>query len=180
MAPLPRRENSETMFRMTALDVQVSTEAAALRLLGCGDVVVGPVVFGGARFWASIAVDEREVARRRRHGIGALDDEEDLKEHLAAGRPPAVRLQACLVRDSDPDHALQRASLLAGYAPRAVLVDESVDMLSVAVDAALLDQGLIVLRADGRLDVVATPGPRVDGRGLDVRELALRERTYAA
>ena len=84
------------------------------------------------------------------------------------------------MRDSDPDHALQRASLLAGYAPRAVLVDESVDMLSVAVDAALLDQGLIVLRADGRLDVVATPGPRVDGRGLDVRELALRERTYAA
>ena len=168
------------MFRMTGLDVQVSVEAAALRLLGYDDVIVGPVVFGTVRFWAAIVVDDGEISRRRAEGVGALDDEEDLKRHLAAGRPPAVRLQACLVREPDPAYAMRRASLLAGYAPRAVLVDEAVDVLSVAVGAALLDQGLVVLRVDGRLDVVAAPGPRVRGHGLDVRELALRERTYGA
>jgi hypothetical protein len=168
------------MFHMTGSDVEVSVEAAALRLLGHGGEVVGPLVFGAVRFWAAVVVNDAEVARRQTENVGALEGPDELSRHLAAGRPPAVRLRGCLVSEPDSPRALQHASLLAGYAPRSILIDESVDVLAVSVDAALLDQGVIVRRGDGRLEVVATPGSRVPGHGLDNRELALREKVYGA
>jgi hypothetical protein len=59
---------------VTASDVEASIEAAALRLLGYGGVVVGPVDFGAVRFRASMAVDDGEVAQRPVQAVGALDD----------------------------------------------------------------------------------------------------------
>lgn len=169
------------MFRMTPPRVESSPEAAALRLVGGdGGVVVGPVVFGGVRFWTSVDIDAVEVARRRGEGVGALADMAALRTHLGNGRVAAVRLRGCLVREHDSAQSLRHASLLAGYAPRSVLIKDTDDVLGVMVDASLLEQGVIVRRADGQLDVVATPGPRVRGHGLDVRELALLETVYAA
>lgn len=168
------------MFHMPESDVQVSTEAAALRLIGCNGDVVGPLEFGAVRFWASVVVDEGELARRRAECVGALAGADELSRHLAAGRAPAVKLRGCLVSDVDPARASQHASLLAGYAPRAILIDEFSDVLAVAIDAAVLDQGVVVRRPDGHLDVLATAGPRVRGHGLDIREFALREKAYAS
>ena len=74
---------------------------------------------------------------------------------------------------------MRDASLLAGYSPRSILVGEGADMLAVTVNAALLDQGMIICHRDGRLDVIATPGPAVAGHGLDRRELALLEAVAA-
>lgn len=161
--------------------VEPSLEAAATRLAtGGGGLVVGPVVFGGVRFWASVEPDLAEVARRREDGVGALVDSAALRAHLANDRPAAVRLLGCLVREYDAAQALRQASLLAGYAPRSVLIDETDDVLGVMVDASLLDQGVIVRRSSGQLEVVAGPGPRVHGSGLDARELGLLETVYGA
>ncbi len=168
------------MFPVNQPYVEPSQEAAATRLAtGGGGVVVGPVVFGGVRFWASVELDAEEVARRREEDVSALVDSAALRAHLADGRPAAVRLLGCLVREHDAAQALRQASLLAAYAPRSVLIDETDDVLGVMVDASLLDQGVIVRRSRGQLDVVAGPGPRVRGSGLDVRELGLLETVYA-
>jgi|GEM_PF-5429479 len=168
------------MFHMTGCDVESTPEAAALRLVGHDGAVVGPVVFAGVRFWACVDVDIAEIARRRSEGVGALSDPDALRDHLDAGRSPAVGLLGCLVHEHTPTRSLQQASMLAGYAPRSILIHDGDDVLAVAVDAALLDQGVIVDRGGGRLELVATPGPRVPGHGLDARELALRETVYAA
>jgi hypothetical protein len=173
------------MFPMIGPGVESSLEAAALRTVIGGGAVVGPVVFAGVRFWASAEIDNAEVGRRRTEGVGALADPAAMGAHLGAGRGAAVRLLSCLVHEHDPRQSLRLASLLAGYAPRSILIDDSDDVLGVSIDAALLDQGVIVRRADGQLDVMATPGSRVARRGageshLDLREFALLETVYAA
>jgi hypothetical protein len=166
---------------LVSRQVESTREAAALRLVTTGDgPIVGPVEFAGIRFWAAIQLNTTEIDRRRPGGHGALRGDAALHEHLAAGRPPAVRLRGCLVSEGDPARSLRDASMLAGYTSRSILVDEGTDLLAVTVDAALLDQGVITCHRDGRLDVVATPGPPVAGRGLDRRELALLETVYAA
>jgi len=158
-----------------------SRETAALALVATGDgPIVGPVEFAGIRFWAAIQLNTPEIARRRLNGHGALRGDGALREHLAAGRAPVVRLLGCLVSEGDPARSLRDASQLAGYSPRSILVGEGADMLAVTVNAALLDQGVIICHRDGRLDVVATPGPALAGHGLDRHELALSEAVYAA
>jgi hypothetical protein len=69
--------------------------------------------------------------------------------------------------------------LFAGYAPRAVLVRDKEDLMALSVDAALLDQGVVVSR-DGHFQLLAEAGPRVDGHGFDAREWELLETVYAA
>jgi hypothetical protein len=169
------------MFHMTRC-VEPGQEAVALGLVADGDgPTVGPVDFGGVQFWAAIEVDASEVTRRRVNGLhGALHGDVALQAHLDAELPPAVQLRGCLVSTGTPALSLQRASQLAGYAPRSILVDERDDLLAVMVDAALLDQGVVVGYRDGRLEVAATPGPRVPGRGLDRRELLLLETVFSA
>lgn len=169
------------MFLMSPLDVEPSVEEAALRLVSrSADLVVGPVNFGGVRFWAAVDLDRTEIARRHEEGVAVLDNPAELQIHLSNGRPPPVRLHGCLVREHKPASSLQHASLLAGYTARSILIDDTDDVLAVMVDAAVLDQGVIVRRADGWLDVLGGPGPRVPGHGLDVRELSLLESVYGA
>jgi len=152
----------------------------AMRLLGWTGITVGPVTFSGVRFWTSVTVDWDEHQRRLGEGNGAVCDRRELGRLLQAGPDdrrirPAVVIRGCLVVDRDAATALQDASMLAGYSPRAVLIPE----LVVLVDAAVLDQGVVVTSASG-LQRLALPGPRVSGQGFDAREWELLETVYDA
>src|SRR4249919_2432865 len=89
----------------------------AAEALGWDGEVVGPLSFGGARFWAVAQITILEEGQEER---------------------PDVRLAGCLVSGAAPDVASE-ASLLAAYAPRAVLVDQGEDLTGLLVDAAILD-----------------------------------------
>lgn len=131
--------------------------AEAARCLGWVGDVAGPVSFGGVCFWA--------VADVSRSGDGE-------------GRPE-VRLSGCLLA-GHAGPALQReASLLAAYTPRAVLVGAGRDLTGVLVDAAILDQGVVVAGAGG-VQLLATAGPRVAFGPTTPREQELLARVYAA
>jgi hypothetical protein len=70
--------------------------------------------------------------------------------------------------------------MLAGYCSRAVLVPDTGDILGVCADAALLDQGVLVLGHSG-ISRLALAGPRVATQGiLEAREWELLERVYEA
>jgi hypothetical protein len=164
--------------------VQATDAAEAIRLLGWGVCVVGPVEFGGVRFWAGACIDRAEHAHRMRMRVGPVLERHRLAEHLESLQgsrtiQPAVRLLGCLVADDDAAAAVRAASLLAGYAPRAILVRSKEDLTALAVDAALLDQGIVVIQ-NGRLQVLSEAGPRVTGLGFDAREWELLETVYAA
>lgn len=172
------------MFLMLQGVVEATDTAEAIRLLGWGACVVGPVAFSGVRFWAGAHVDRCEHVRRRQAGIGPVLARDVLARHIESGMGPgtlrpAVRLLGCLVAADDAAAATRGASLLAGYAPRAVLVREKEDLMALAVDAALLDQGVVVTR-DGHFQLLAEAGPRVVGHGFDAREWELLETVYAA
>ena len=64
-------------------------------------------------------------------------------------------------------------------APRAVLVRDKKDLTALTVDAALLDQGIVVIQ-NGHLQLLTGAGPRVTGLGFDAREWELLETVYAA
>lgn len=159
---------------------------AAVEELGWRGEIVGPVDFGGARFYAVACPDLDEHARRRRAGLAALVGcREVLAGYLAAPSAPdiprpAVELQGVLVYEQDIDQAIRRASLLASYSPRAVLAESSTpDLVAAQIDAAVLDQGLVLVdHAHPRL--LAAPGPRVADSGLDAREWELLETVYQA
>lgn len=153
-------------------------------MLGWGECAVGPVAFSGVRFWTGIDVDSSEHARREQAGIGPVLARDTLAGLLASGDSPkalrpAVSLRGCLVAGHDAVTATREASLLAGYAPRAVLVSVKEDLVALTVEAALLDQGIVVSR-DSDLELLTSAGPRVAGRGLDAREWELLETVYAA
>jgi len=164
--------------------VQATDAADAIRLLGWGACAVGPVEFGGVRFWAGVCIDRVEHAHRMRMKMGPVLERDRLAEHLESPQgsrtiQPAVRLLGCLVGDDDVAAAMRAASLLAGYAPRAVLVGEKEDLTAITVDAALLDQGIVIIQ-NGHMRLLAEAGPRVIGLGFDAREWELLETVYAA
>jgi hypothetical protein len=172
------------MFLMSPGVVEAMDAAGAIRLLGWGECAVGPVEFGGVRFWAGVYIDRAEHAHRMRLRIGPVLERDRLAEHLESPRgsrmiEPAVRLLGCLVGDDDAAVAMRAASLLAGYAPRAVLVHDKKDLTDLAIDAALLDQGIVVIQ-NGHLQLLTEAGPRVTGLGFDAREWELLETVYAA
>lgn len=172
------------MFLMSEGVVQAMDAAEAIRLLGWGACSVGPVEFGGVRFWAGMSIDRAEHEHRTRMRIGPVLDRDRLAEHLESPQgsrtiQPAVQLLGCLVGDDDAAVAMRAASLLAGYAPRAILVRHKEDLTALAVDAALLDQGIVVIQ-NGHLRVLSKAGPRVTGLGFDAREWELLETVYAA
>jgi len=158
--------------------------AEAIRLLGWGVCTVGPVNFGGVRFWAGVCIDRAEHAHRIRMRMGPVLDRDTLAEHLEAPPEsrtiqPTVRLLGCLVGDDDAAAAMSAASLMAGYAPRAILVRDKEDLTALAVEAALLDQG-IVINQNGHLQLLTEAGPRVTGLGFNAREWELLETVYAS
>jgi hypothetical protein len=172
------------MFRMRQGVVEATDTAEAIRLLGWGTCVAGPVAFSSVRFWAGIRVDSGEHERRRQVGMGPVLARDVLAGHIGSGMGPgtlrpAVRLLGCLVAGDNAAAATRGASLFAGYASRAVLIRDKEDLTALTVNAALLDQGVVVSR-DGRLQLLAEAGPRVPGHGFDAREWELLETVYAA
>jgi hypothetical protein len=172
------------MFLMSQGVVQAMDAAEAIGLLGWGVCAIGPVEFGGVQFWAGVCVDRTEHAHRMRTRVGPVLERAILAEHLESRQgsraiQPAVRLLGCLIGDDDAAAAMRSASLLAGYAPRAILVRDKEDLTALTVDAALLDQGVVVIQ-NGRLRLLAEAGPRVIGLGFDAREWELLETVYAA
>ena len=156
------------------LCVERARVAEAFDLLGCHGTVIGPALFRGVRFWASAELDEIEIVRRRDTEPATMSSRRQRDD----AQRPALALVGCLVAEPTASRSLQMASLLAGYTRRSILVDETDDLMRVAVNAALLDQGVVVEHADGRLDVLADPGPRVAAGTPDARELALLEAVY--
>jgi hypothetical protein len=148
-------KGSETILPVSAPSLTMIAEAA--RYLGWVGDVVGPVSFGGVCFWA--------VADVSRSGDGE-------------GRPE-VRLSGCLLTGHAGPALLRKASLLAAYTPRAVLVGAGHDLTGVLVDAAILDQGVVVAGAGG-VQLLATAGPRVAFGPITPREQELLRRVYAA
>lgn len=158
--------------------------AEAIRLMGWGACAVGPVEFGGVRFWAGVCIDRAEHAHRIQMRTGPVLDRGRLAAYLELPQgsrtiQPTIRLLGCLVGDDDAVGAMRDASLLAGYAPRAVLIPDKEDLTALTVDAALLDQGIVVYR-NGCLRLLAEAGPRVTGLGFNAREWELLETVYSA
>lgn len=176
---------------MTDAHQEARELAAAVDVLGWRGEVVGPVSFGGVRFWAVVHVDSAEHARRYQDGQGALTGcREGLASILAADAEaadsprPVVEFVGALVHGRHAERAIRDASLLAAYTPRAVMLDSATaartDLVAISVDAAVLDQGLVLVDSDGTR-LLVTPGPRVPGgRGLDAREWDLLETVYEA
>ena len=109
--------------------VEAMDAAEVIRLLGWGACAVGPVEFGGVRFWAGVHVDRAEHARRMRTRVGPILERAKLAQYLELKQGsqtvrPVVRLLGCLVDDDNAAAAMRAASLMAGYAPRAILVHD--------------------------------------------------------
>jgi hypothetical protein len=135
-----------------------ATLAHAAEELGWEGDLVGPVNFGGARFWAVARVSPSSQTTERN---------------------PDVVVMGCLFTGPARLDLLRAASLLAAYSPRAVLVDERSDLTGLLVDAALLDQGVVAFGPDG-LRLLARPGPRVVSGPITPREQVLLDRVHAA
>jgi hypothetical protein len=97
----------------------------------------------------------RTAVLRRVAVLGAVARVQ-IPQDIDDGRPEA-QLVGCLVAGA-PSSVVREASLLAAYAPRAVLVDQGQDLTGLLVDAAVFDQGVVVV-GPGGAQVLATAGP---------------------
>jgi hypothetical protein len=143
------------MHPVFALSPTTIEEAAGC--LGWVGDLVGPVSFGGVCFWAVADVSGSACGEGR----------------------PDVHLSGCLFAGRVSSAPLREASLLAAYTPRAVLVVDGHDLTSVLVDAAILDQGIVVAGANG-VQLLANAGPRVALGPTTSREQELLSCVYAA
>lgn len=132
--------------------------AEAAERLGWHGDVVGPIDFGGARFWAVVDVG------------GAPD--------LLAQRN-SVQLVGCFFVGTAGTAITEEASLLAAYSPRAVLVADTDDVTDLMMEAAILDQGVVV-RGPSTVEVLVSPGLRVASGPTGPRENRLLDRVYEA
>lgn len=166
---------------MSARDVQ-SVRQAALLLGWVGDYIA-PVTFLGLSCWAVAALNAEEHQRRCAGGIGPVVDRAGLEGQLVTEKQPSLapplRLIGGLVKREDADSAIRDAALLAGYAPRAVLLGDRPSLLGALTDAAVLDVGVVVETATSP-QLLSPAGPRVAGSQFDAREWLLLETVYAA
>lgn len=72
-----------------------------------------------------------------------------------------VRVAGVLVAGTASRDPTPRASLFAGFCPRAVLVPERSRLLRIRLNAALLDQGIVTVAADDSTSVLSPAGPAV-------------------
>jgi hypothetical protein len=135
-----------------------TTLVEAAECLGWPGDVVGPISFGGTRCWAVVQVTPATASDR------------DLAR---------VTLVGCLFTGSDHCDLLQEASLVAAYAPRAVLIAERGDLTQLLVDAAFLDQGVVAYSSDG-VRLLAEAGPRVAQGPISGRERELLDAVFSA
>lgn len=93
----------------------------------------------------------------------------------------AVQVVGAIVTGPASSNVAVRASVFAGYSPRAVLVPDGRGVLEVQVAAAMLEQGVVVASGDG-VSLLSPAGP-VQAGVAGVAENAqrrLRERVYAS
>lgn len=133
--PSPRRNrwNSGSMPNPPA-----AVCAQAVDRLGWAGDVAGPVDVFGVRFLAVVRIGE---------------DPWD-------GEIPDLTVVGCLFTTGGVSALQREASLVAAYAPRAVLVPEGGAGLAAQVDAAILDQGLVSYDRSGEIRVLVPAGPR--------------------
>lgn len=145
------------MFRP---DVGVVAEAAAA-LGWIGEPI--RVRFGGEDVWA--------VASLTSAGAGASGE-----SSVAAG---AVEISGVIVAGSVGLSVAVRASVFAGYAPRAVLVPDAPGVLALQVTAAILGQGVVVASGAGArlLSAAESAQPGVAG-AVEAPRLRLASRVY--
>jgi riboflavin biosynthesis pyrimidine reductase len=139
---------------MFAPDVALVTQAADA--LGWQGEVIGPVEFGGVRFWA--------VAR-----CGSQPE---------LGSESLLELVGCLVCGPAEPELQQAVSLLAAYTPRAIVVEGGRDVTHLLVDAALLDQGLVEVNAND-VRCLSSAGPRTATGQKSSRERRLLDQVAA-
>jgi hypothetical protein len=165
---------------MKPTGVQVARQAALL--LGWAGEYIAPVTFLGMSCWAVASLNAEEHERRCGVGLGPVLDRAYLEDQLVTEQQqlaPPLQLVGGLVERDDPGSAIGEAALLAGYAPRAVLLDDRPSLLGTLADAAVLDVGVIV-NAGSRPQLLSPAGPRVPGGRFDAREWLLLESVYAA
>jgi hypothetical protein len=142
-----------------------------------------PVSFLGMSCWAVASIDPAEHKRRRLSGTHAVVDRSRLADEVLAGQrsalAPPLRLHGGLVEAKSAESGIAAAGLLAGYAPRAVLIQDQPSLLGLLTDAAVLDVG-VVLNTSNSLQLLSAAGPRVRGVRFDAREWLLLETVYAA
>ena len=174
------------MFHMFMPPHQAIVKAA--ELLNWRGAVVGPVAFGGVRFWAVATVLQCEHQRRVEAGEHAHTDRVDLERWLSTERQPAgpgsqpaipIKLQGVVVPGERPRVVARKASYFAGYTRRAALVPDGIDTVEVATTAALLDLGLLVLTRNGVVKL-SDSGARVGPTSFNAREWQLLELIYEA
>lgn len=122
------------------LDDAASVSAAASALGWPGSPV--PVRVAGEDAWA----------------IAALGDQSE-----APGSERVV-ISGVLVAGAATNKTTDRASVFAGYCPRAVLVPDSTGVMPVVMAAAVLDQGVVVAGND-RMTKLSDAGPAVNVAG---------------
>jgi hypothetical protein len=125
--------------------------ASAAASLGWSGEVIGPIDFGGALFWA--------VGSRRTPPSDGVSE---------------LTLQGAIFHGRPARELMREASLVAAYCPRAVVVRDSKNVTELMMNAAMLDQGLLVDARDG-MRVVVEPGPRVAQGPTTDRERRLVE-----
>jgi hypothetical protein len=140
------------------MPMTMATLVKAAECLGWLGEVVGPVYFGGARCWAVAQVPP-----------ATADDQVRAR----------LRLAGCLFAGSNQRDLLQEASLVAAYAPRAVLIPERGDLTPLMVDAVFLDQGVVVHGSNG-VRLLANAGPRVAQGPISQRERGLLDAVCSA
>lgn len=95
-----------------------------------------------------------------------------------------VSVSGVLVAGTARSDPTPRASLFAGFCPRAVLVPEGSDLLAIRLNAALLDQGVVTVASDGSTSLLSPAGPIVavhaDGDVRSRRGGGDPDRTYVS
>ncbi len=74
----------------------------------------------------------------------------------------AMRIVGAIVAGPARSNVAVRASVFAGYSPRAVLVPDGPGVLEVQVAAAMLEQGVVIASSDG-VRLLSPAGPTKAG-----------------
>ncbi|MGY4720258.1 hypothetical protein [Naumannella huperziae] len=152
-------------------DVKVVRQAAAA--LGWdGDPV--QVRFGGEDAWALASLTNAHLdATPNTSALARVDG--------STVDVSAVRIAGVIVAGRTTSHVVTRASVFAGYSPRAVLVPDGPRVLAVQVAAAMLGQGVVVVsERSARLLSPAEPTQLWSADAAEAAQHRLRERVHAS
>lgn len=139
------------MFRPEITDVRQA--AAALGWTGAPV----QVRFGGEDAWVIARLTTEFIDRSLRR-----DGARPTRVEVSTLGASAVRIVGTIVSGPAMSSVAVRASVFAGYSPRAVLVPDGPGVLEVQVAAAMLEQGVVVA-SDGGVRLLSPAGPMQAG-----------------